>query len=846
MKHLSTILLGLGGALGLGCLQSNAAPTVYVSNQTNFEAPFVFVCGFGVPDDWSTWFDFGYNGVSEGQITVDGLTYDKFSLPEDAIGVTASIQYSDTWKNNKPDYEVTFEDKDYFLIAKPSGLQEYTPGGINEYMILYLDNKTTIEADKNSLRVYAVADDGTELFGPYPGAKYGCTGNVDGQGFYLYDMPKGNKKYKFTFSNEDCGFKLESDFTHIPSGHAFVTVTDNACESLGNLLSADITEGLLSYTLDKSAKTAVVNGLADPTEGAANLVIPSTLTCGNTEYAVTAIKDGAFDGLKNLTGSLTLGDNLVTIGDNAFNGCQNLTGALTIGDKVTYIGSGAFSACISMNGALTIGSSVAIIKDNAFLMCSKLTGALNLPAPLTEIGQGAFSGCSSLDGELTFGENLTYIGKQAFLGCSKLTGALAIPSAVTFIGEGAFMSCNGLNGALTLPSGITELADNLFFGCSGLTGTLHIPSSVTAIGRGAFYECKGFTGTLSIPSSVTTIGDNAFFNCTGFNGSLELGGGLTTIGKAAFQNCSKFFGWLTLPSSLQKIGDNAFYGCEKFSGPLTIPENVTYIGELAFGMCEGFKGKLTIGKSVTFIGNQAFVSCPGFTGTLTIPEGVVEIGFRTFAWNWSLSALELPSTLQALGNLAFYGCWNLTSITCNAETAPVITSPNKAFDNDNYTNATLYVPAADFMSYKNGYEWSNFEKIVAVDGIAAEEVSLNSTEISITVDETFTLTATVAPADTTDPTVTWTSSDESIATVEDGIVKGIAAGTATITATCGDVTAQCAVTVTTRAGVEEILCDDNQTVEYYNLQSIRISEPADGEVVIMKKSGTVTKMVFTK
>ena len=32
----------------------------------------------------------------------------------------------------------------------------------------------------------------------------------------------------------------------------------------------------------------------------------------------------------------------------------------------------------------------------------------------------------------------------------------------------------------------------------------------------------------------------------------------------------------------------------------------------------------------------------------------------------------------------------------------------------------------------------------------------------------------------------------------------------------------------------------------YNLQGIRISEPADGEVVIMKKSGTVTKMVFTK
>lgn len=58
------------------------------------------------------------------------------------------------------------------------------------------------------------------------------------------------------------------------------------------------------------------------------------------------------------------------------------------------------------------------------------------------------------------------------------------------------------------------------------------------------------------------------------------------------------------------------------------------------------------------------------------------------------------------------------------------------------------------------------------------------------------LTVSYIPGDTTDARdVIWTSSDESVATVEDGIVTAVGVGTATITATVGEKTAVCEVTV---------------------------------------------------
>ncbi len=75
-------------------------------------------------------------------------------------------------------------------------------------------------------------------------------------------------------------------------------------------------------------------------------------------------------------------------------------------------------------------------------------------------------------------------------------------------------------------------------------------------------------------------------------------------------------------------------------------------------------------------------------------------------------------------------------------------------------------------------------------------VKLNATSRTIYTGKTFTLKATVAPADATDKTVKWTTSNKNVATVTSkGVVKGVRPGTATITATCGGKKATCRFTV---------------------------------------------------
>lgn len=72
-------------------------------------------------------------------------------------------------------------------------------------------------------------------------------------------------------------------------------------------------------------------------------------------------------------------------------------------------------------------------------------------------------------------------------------------------------------------------------------------------------------------------------------------------------------------------------------------------------------------------------------------------------------------------------------------------------------------------------------KTVAVTSVAVSPKTLN-----LEVGQTRTLTATVTPDNATDKTVTWTSSNDKVATVVDGTVAAVGEGTATITATAAN------------------------------------------------------------
>ena len=109
--------------------------------------------------------------------------------------------------------------------------------------------------------------------------------------------------------------------------------------------------------------------------------------------------------------------------------------------------------------------------------------------------------------------------------------------------------------------------------------------------------------------------------------------------------------------------------------------------------------------------------------------------------------------------------------------------------------AHIYTDDADTTCNVCGYVRTVTPEIVPVS-----QITLNKAETSISVGNSETLTATVAPENATIKALTWASSDEDVATVApDGTVTAVKAGAATITATAADgsgKSATCTVTVT--------------------------------------------------
>lgn len=144
---------------------------------------------------------------------------------------------------------------------------------------------------------------------------------------------------------------------------------------------------------------------------------------------------------------------------------------------------------------------------------------------------------------------------------------------------------------------------------------------------------------------------------------------------------------------------------------------------------------------------------------------------------------------------------NGTTIQLNLTSGTTIQSGNAEPLVLDEENGVIIVPAGGSV---NGTVWLA-GGTVAKNGtqkVNVESIALNENTLTLYTNrdpKTAALTATVSPDNATDKIVTWTSADEKVATVENGVVTAVGNGTTTITAQAGDKTAVCTVTVSTRS-----------------------------------------------
>ena len=153
---------------------------------------------------------------------------------------------------------------------------------------------------------------------------------------------------------------------------------------------------------------------------------------------------------------------VTSIGNYAFFGSGIET--LTIPDNITSIGREAFRECKSLK-SITLPQNITRLEDYTFYECSTLT-KINLPDGITSIEQSAFAGCSSLD-NLALPSNLKTIGDSAFSGCEKLK-TITLNVGLTGIGKSAFSGCTSLV-SITLPKTIVGIGSSAFDKCTNLT-----------------------------------------------------------------------------------------------------------------------------------------------------------------------------------------------------------------------------------------------------------------------------------------------------------------------------------------------------------------------------------------
>ena len=498
----------------------------------------------------------------------------------------------------------------------------------------------------------------------------------------------------------------------------------------------------------------------------------------NSRSTINSIGSSAFEGCSSLT-SISFPNTVKTIEQNAFRNCSSLT-EISLPLALTSLGDYAFSN----SGLREINFNDALETIGAYAFNGTNLTEVNLNDKITSLANYTFADCKNLK-SISLNDGLVKIGQYVFNGCSNLA-SISIPESVEEIGYRAFYDCTSLKTAdfasvadvckikfenaysnpiyyakklhingeevteLEIPQTVTEIGDYAFYNCAGLTKAV-IPNSVTSLGNSAFYNCSGLTD-LTVGNSLNEISDQ-FNGCTSLK-SLTLADGVNPIDLSGLDITSKL---TSLYMGREILNANGFSNLET----LEVGNAVEEIKDSEFSGCR-YLASLTLGGGLTSIGESAFANCVKLA-EVVVPQNVETIGGSAFAGNTSLSEITMGYAVKTIGEKAFDGC-PASIVRITAQTPP--TAPNNTFSN--YTGKLwLQDPGDDSVidAYYDAYTcWDRFDSYAM---IVATDIKYEGDQILVgNAGDTFSLRATLEPADVTLPQIFWYSTNPAVATVD--------------------------------------------------------------------------------
>ena len=619
-----------------------------------------------------------------------------------------------------------------------------------------------------------------------------------------------------------------------------------------------------------------------------NIIIPSSVTSiGRSVFSncrslpgitlpegVTSIGDYAFEACKGFT-NFTIPYGVKDIGENTFAGCENMI-SIEIPEGVTSIGNMSFYSCSSLT-SVTIPEGVTSIGSSAFQYCSSLT-SVTIPTGVTKISNGVFYNCTNLT-SITIPDRVTSIGDSAFSSCSSLT-SINIPTSVTSIGSSAFSYCSSLI-SIEIPEGVTSIGSHTFNSCGNLTNII-IPDSVTSIERGAFSYCSNLT-SIKIPDGVTELGYQAFIGCNKIEkiyinsveawlnlnlygntlyGELYLNGkpltsavipeGITNIRFSAFRGCSSLKE-IIFPDSLRSIDSDAFLSCNNIT-ELVFPEGLESIGSQAFRYCKKLR-TITVPGSITEIDDLAFEDDSGIRAWYTVPGSYLTTHYPRYGTVYYLcdeNTTEqyhigfITDSITVMSGEAFdlneYLVTNL-----NLDECTVSLSNESNFIYDDGIVASIGAGVCN-ITVSNGKKFATATIVAQDETIGlAEDITFDDSEITIVKGQTVSNTLSITPINANIDGFEWSSSDETVVTVNKGRITAIGAGTAIVTVMNldnNDINAVCTVTVSVPLN-DIIVIDSSIEIEKGKTQSIRLYKyPSDttDEIIYSSKDDSVASV----